>query len=91
MGGFVFSPGHSSSQAVITQTLRNAVPERALQIAGEVGRWGSGWASGVLGAVDRWLSDSASHSSAELLKRSFTLAFGGSPPTRGRWREPLDE
>ena len=42
---------HSSAQAVIAQTLRNAVPrarsERALQIAADVGRWCSGRASGV--------------------------------------------
>ena len=31
-------------------------PERALQIAADVGRWCSGWASGVVGAVDRWSS-----------------------------------
>ena len=49
----------------ITQTLRDAVPERALQIGVEVGRWCSGWASGVLGAVDRWLSGPASFSSAQ--------------------------
>ena len=56
---------HSSAQAVIAQTLRDAVPERALQIAADVGRWCSGWASGVVGAVDRWLSGPASHSSAQ--------------------------
>ena len=44
---------HSSAQAVIAQTLRDAVPERALQIAADVGRWCSGWASGVLGGVNR--------------------------------------
>ena len=55
---------HSSAQAVIAQTLRDAVPERALQLAADVGRWCSGCASGVLGAVDRWLSGPASHSSA---------------------------
>ena len=54
----------SSAQAVIAHTLREGVPERALQIAADVGRWCSGWASGVLGAVDRWLSGPASHSSA---------------------------
>ena len=31
----------------------------------EVRRCGGGWASGVLGAVDRWLSGSASHSRAQ--------------------------
>ena len=56
---------HSSAQAVIAQTLRDAVPERALQIAADVGRWCSGWASGVLGGVDRWLSGPAGHSSAQ--------------------------
>ena len=56
---------HSSARAVIAQTLRDAVPERALQIAADVGRWCSGWASGVVSAVDRWLPDSASHSSAQ--------------------------
>ena len=56
---------HSSAQAVIAQTLRDAVPERALQIAADVGRWCSGCASGVLGAVDRWLTGPASHSSAQ--------------------------
>jgi len=52
---------------VIAQTLpvRGAVPERALQIAAAVGRKCSGWASGVLADVDRWLSGSASHSSAQ--------------------------
>ena len=49
---------------MIAQTLRNAV-ERALQIAVDVGRRCSGCASGVLGAVDRWLSGPASHSSAQ--------------------------
>ena len=43
----------------------NAFPERALQIAADVGRGCSGWASGVLGAVDRWLSGLGSHSSAQ--------------------------
>ena len=57
--------GHSSAQAVIVQMLRDAVPERALQIAADVGRRCSGCASGVLGAVDRWLSGPASHSSAQ--------------------------
>ena len=56
---------HSSAQAVITQTLRDAVPERALQIAADVGRWCSGWASGVLGAVDCWLSGPGGRSSAQ--------------------------
>ena len=46
---------HSSAQAVITPTLRDAVPERALRIAADVGRWRSGCASGVPGAVD-WLA-----------------------------------
>ena len=41
------------------------VPERALQIATDVGRWCSGWASDVLGGEDRWLSGLASHSSAQ--------------------------
>ena len=50
---------------MITQTLRDAVPERALLITADVGRWCSGWASGELGAVDRWLSGPASHSSAQ--------------------------
>ena len=50
---------------MIAQTLRDAVPERALQIASDVGRWCSGWVSGVLGAVDRWLFGSASRSSAQ--------------------------
>ena len=59
-------PGsRSSAQAVIAETPRDAVPERALQIAADVGRWCSGWASGVLGAVDRWLSGPASHSRAQ--------------------------
>ena len=49
---------------VIAQTLRDAVPERALQLAAEVGRRCGGWASGVLGAVDCWLSGAAGHSSA---------------------------
>ena len=44
---------HLSAQALIAQTLRGAVPERALQIAADVGRRCSGCASGVLGAVDR--------------------------------------
>ena len=56
---------HSSAQAVIAQTLRNAVPERALQIAADVGWWCSGGASGVVGVVDRWLSGSAIRSSAQ--------------------------
>ena len=56
---------HSSAQAVIAQTLRNAVPERALQIAADVGQRCSGWASGVVGAVDRCLSAPASHSNAQ--------------------------
>ena len=50
---------------MIAQTLRDAVPERALQIAVDVGRRCSGWASGVLGGADRWLSGPASHSSAQ--------------------------
>ena len=50
---------------MIAQTLRDAVPERALQIAADVGRWCSGCASGVMGAVNRWLSDPASRSSAQ--------------------------
>ena len=50
---------------VIGQTLRDAVPERAFQIAVDVGRRCSGCASGVVGAVDRWLSGPASHSSAQ--------------------------
>ena len=54
----------SSAQAVIAQTCE-AVPERALQLAADVGRGCSGWASGVLGGVDRRLSGSASHSSAQ--------------------------
>ena len=57
--------GHSSAQAVITQTLRTRFHERALQFAADVGRWCSGWASGVVGAVDRWLSGPGSHSSAQ--------------------------
>ena len=40
--------------------LLEAVPER-VQLAADVGRWCSGWASGVMGAVDRWLSGPASH------------------------------
>ena len=40
--------------------MRDAVPERALQIAADVGRRCSGWASGVQGAVDRCLSGLAS-------------------------------
>ena len=47
------------------QTLRGAVPEWALQIAADVGRRCNGWASGVLGAVDCWLSGQAGHSSAQ--------------------------
>ena len=43
----------------------DAVPERALQIAADVGWWCSGGASGVVGVVDRWLSGLASHSSAQ--------------------------
>jgi len=43
--------GHSSAQAVIAQTRRDAVPERALLIAADGGRRCSGWASGVLGGV----------------------------------------
>ena len=50
---------------MITQTLRDAVPERALQIAADVGRRCSGCASGVLDGVDGWLSGPASHSSAQ--------------------------
>ena len=50
---------------MIAQTLQNAVPERALQLAAAVGRWCSGWASGVLDAVDGSLSGPASHSSAQ--------------------------
>ena len=44
--------GHSSAQPVIAQTLRDAVPERALRIDADVGRWCSGCASGVVGSVD---------------------------------------
>ena len=51
--------------APIAQTLRDAVPEGALQIAADVGRWCSGWASGAVSAVDRWLSGLASHSKAQ--------------------------
>ena len=40
---------HSSAQAVITQTLRDAVPERALRVAADGGRRCSGWASDVVG------------------------------------------
>ena len=50
---------------MIAQTLRDAVPERALQIAADVGRGCSGCASGVVGAVDRWLSGPDGHSSAQ--------------------------
>ena len=50
---------------MIAQTLRDAVPERALQIAADVGRGCSGWASGVVGAMDRWLSGPASRLSAQ--------------------------
>ena len=57
----------SSAQAVITQTLRDAVPERALQIAAVGGRRCCGWASGALSAVDRWLSGPASPSSAQAM------------------------
>jgi len=45
--------------------VREAVPERALQIAADMGRRCSGWTSGVVGGVDRWLSGPASHSSAQ--------------------------
>ena len=45
----------SSAQAVITQALRDAVPERVLQIAAGVGRRCSGWASGVL-AMAPWVT-----------------------------------
>ena len=41
---------HSSARALIAQALRDAVPERAPQLAADVGRWCSGCASG---AVDR--------------------------------------
>jgi len=44
---------HSSAQAVITQALRDAVPERSLQLAADVGQWCSGWATDVNGAMDR--------------------------------------
>ena len=59
------SVGHSSAQAVAAQTPRDAVPERALQVAADVGRGCSGWASGVVGAVDRWLSGPARQSSGQ--------------------------
>ena len=77
----------SSAQAVITQTLRDAVPERALQIAADVGRWCSGCASGVLGAVDRWLSGPASHSSAQAvisLSANSLSAFKAAPYFRSK-------
>ena len=54
-----------------------AVPERALQIATDVGRWCSGWASGVLGAVDRWLSGLASNSSAQAVIAQMPRDPGG--------------
>ena len=50
---------------MIAQTLRDAVPERELRVDVDVGRGCSGWASGVVGAVDRWLSGPAGHSSAQ--------------------------
>ena len=40
---------------MIAQTLRDAVPEQALQIAADVGRRCSGWASGVL-AMAPWVT-----------------------------------
>ena len=40
--------GPLSAQAVIAQTLYDAAPERALQIAADVGRWCSGWASALV-------------------------------------------
>ena len=48
---------------VVTRALPD-VTERALQITADRGRRCGGWASGVLGVVDRWLSGPASHSSA---------------------------
>ena len=50
---------------MIAQMPRGAVPERALQIDADVGRWCSGCASGVVGAMDGWLSGPASRSSAQ--------------------------
>ena len=50
---------------MIAQTPRNAVPERALRIDSDLGRRCSGWASGVVGVVDRRLSGPANHSSAQ--------------------------
>ena len=72
---------------MIAQTCENAVPERALQIAADGGRWCSGGASGVVGAVDRWLSGPASRSSAKavitqmLLRDAVPSGHCRSPPT----------
>ena len=70
------------------QTLRNAVPEGALQIAVDVGRWCSGWASGVLSAVDRWLPGQASHSSAQAVITQ-TLRKGAGARVRRRCSPPM--
>ena len=59
----LFPSGDSSAQAAIARI--NGVPERALQLAVEVGRGCSGCASGVLGAVDCCLSSTIIHSSAQ--------------------------
>jgi len=42
---------HSSARALIAQALRDAVPERAPQLAADVGRWCSGCASGAVDGV----------------------------------------
>ena len=49
-GGPLECPSRDRADAV-----RRGSRERALEIDGDVGRWCSGWASGVLGAVDGWL------------------------------------
>ena len=82
---------HSSAQAVITQTLRDAVPERALQIAADVGPRCSGCASGVVGAVDRWLSGPASHSRAQAGSRDGRPRTQKYPSNTLLMKTPLSE
>ena len=64
--------GHSSAQAVIAQTLREARCERALHFAVDEGR-GCGCASGVLGDVNRRMSVVASHLVAIFRRHEWAL------------------
>ena len=69
-----FVPGGTSSvQAVVTHA-QQSYPRAG---GADVGRRCSGCASGVLGAVDRWLSGPASHSSAQAALAQTLRGAGG--------------